>query len=43
MIADESQRKTFAQVGGVWANNNISLPAVATSVGRVMEDALAGT
>jgi glycosyltransferase involved in cell wall biosynthesis len=43
MISDESQRKAFAQVGGVWANNNISLPAVATSVGRVMEDALAGT
>jgi L-malate glycosyltransferase len=40
MIADDSQRKTFARVGGVWANNNISLPAVATSVGRVMENAL---
>jgi glycosyltransferase involved in cell wall biosynthesis len=43
MVTDESQRKTFAQVGGVWANTNISLPAVATSVGQVMEDALAGT
>jgi glycosyltransferase involved in cell wall biosynthesis len=40
MIADDSQRKTFARVGGVWANNYISLPAVATSVGRVMENAL---
>jgi glycosyltransferase involved in cell wall biosynthesis len=43
LIADDSQRETFARIGGVWANNHISLPAVATSVGRVMEGALAGT
>jgi glycosyltransferase involved in cell wall biosynthesis len=42
MIADESQRKTFARIGGAWANNNVSLPAVATSVSRVMEGAFAG-
>jgi glycosyltransferase involved in cell wall biosynthesis len=42
MISDDNRRKAFARVGGAWANNNISLPAVATSVGRVMEDALAG-
>lgn len=42
MIADESQRKTFARSGGAWANNHVSLPAVATSVSRVMEGAFAG-
>jgi glycosyltransferase involved in cell wall biosynthesis len=42
MIADEIQRKTFARSGGAWANNHVSLPAVATSVSRVMEGAFAG-
>jgi glycosyltransferase involved in cell wall biosynthesis len=42
LIADEGQRKSFARIGGIWANNNISLPAVATSVGRVMEGAFTG-
>jgi glycosyltransferase involved in cell wall biosynthesis len=43
VIADASQRQTFARIGGAWANNNISLPAVATSVSQVMAGALAGT
>jgi len=42
MIADENQRQTFARIGGDWATDNISLPAVATSVSRVMEGTFAG-
>jgi glycosyltransferase involved in cell wall biosynthesis len=40
LIGDEAQRKALAQAGGVWANDHISLPAVATSVARTMEAAL---
>ena len=40
LIVDESQRRTCAQVGGAWANNHISLPAVATALTRAMEVAL---
>jgi glycosyltransferase involved in cell wall biosynthesis len=43
MIADASRRQTLARIGGAWANNNISLPAVATSLSQVMAGALAGT
>lgn len=40
MMTDENQRKEFARAGHDWANQSISLPAVATSVTQAMERAL---
>jgi glycosyltransferase involved in cell wall biosynthesis len=43
LINDENQRKDFARVGCAWANKNISLPAVASSVAEAMGAALAAS